>query len=404
MMVTMAGAIDEQDPAVRLQRILQAQAVLGRVAADLGPDLDLDEVLSTVIEAMRKLIDFRGGSVQLVDERGVYVAAADPPIAPEVMALRIPVGSGLSGRVIATAQPVLSTNLDEDDRVIPEVRTTGTNAQMRSYAAVPLVCLGETIGALQIDSSNVEAFDEDDVALLEGLAAQVAAIIESARRFALVIELERLKHDFISRVSHELRTPLTIVEGFVTMMLEHDENLTPEERRDMLTRCNSATARLDRLIEELIMLARFETGVVTVQPVETSLIRLLDDVVLAATDPALVMVECPPDLTITIDPELTKRLLGLLVDNALKYGGGARLCVTSNGRTIEIQDDGPGIADDVKQSIFELFTRGRGITDVPGLGLGLPMARALAAAVGADLMIEDGPVKGTVVRLTLSGR
>jgi signal transduction histidine kinase len=107
---------------------------------------------------------------------------------------------------------------------------------------------------------------------------------------------------------------------------------------------------------------------------------------------------------LTIDPDLTKRLLGLLVDNALKYGGGARLRVAPDGRSIEVEDDGPGIADDVKQSIFELFTRGRGITDVPGLGLGLPMARALAAAVGADLTIDDGPVGGTVVRLTLSGR
>jgi len=400
----MAGGVDEPDPAIRLRRILDAQAVLGRVAAELGPDLDLDQVLATVIEAMRKLVDFRGGSVQLVDERGVYIAAVDPPVAPEVAALRIPVGRGLSGRVIASSQPVLSTNLDEDDRVIPEIRSTGTNASMYSYLAVPLVCLGETIGALQIDATTVDAFDEDDVTLLEGLAAQVAAIIESARRFALVVELERLKHDFISRVSHELRTPLTIVEGFVTMMLENDEQLTAEERLDMLTRCNTATARLDRLIEELIMLARFETGVVTVQPSRTSMTQLLDEVVLAATEPEAVEVDCPPDLTITIDPDLTKRLLGLLVDNSLKYAGAARLHVAPDGRTIEVQDDGPGIADDVKQSIFELFTRGRGITDVPGLGLGLPMARALAAAVGADLTIDDKESGGTVVRLTLSSR
>jgi len=205
-------------------------------------------------------------------------------------------------------------------------------------------------------------------------------------------------------VSHELRTPLTIVEGFVTMMLENDEQLTAEERRDMLTRCNTATARLDRLIEELIMLARFETGVVTVQPSRTSMTQLLDEVVLAATDPEAVEVDCPADLTITIDPDLTKRLLGLLVDNSLKYAGAARLHVAPDGRTIEVQDDGPGIADDVKQSIFELFTRGRGITDVPGLGLGLPMARALAAAVGAELTIDDRESGGTVVRLTLSSR
>jgi signal transduction histidine kinase len=399
----MSTGLAEDDPAIRLQRILDAQAVLARVASELGPDLDLDQVLSTVIEAMRKLIDFRGGTVQLVDERGVYIAAADPSLDAEVIALRIPIGQGLSGRVLATGQPVLSKDLDDDDRVIPEIRSTGSNAEVRSYLAVPLVCLGEIIGALQIDATEADAFDTDDVTLLEGLAAQVAAIIESARRFALVVELERLKHDFIARVSHELRTPLTIVEGFITMMLD-DDGLSDEERRDMLSRCNAATARLDRLIEELIMLARFETGVVTVHPKDTSLVQLLDAVATAATDPDLVEIDCSPDLMLTIDPELLKRLLGLLVDNALKYGGAARIRVTDGGTSIEIADDGPGIAADVKQSIFELFTRGRGITDVPGLGLGLPMARALAAAVGAELTIDDGASGGTVVRITFTGR
>jgi signal transduction histidine kinase len=393
----------EDDSVIRLQRILDAQAVLARVASELGPDLDLDQVLSTVIEAMRKLIDFRGGTVQLVDERGIYVAAADPALDAEVIALRIPIGQGLSGRVVATGQPVLSSDLDDDERVIPKIRATGSNAEVRSYLAVPLVCLGEIIGALQIDSTEADAFDTDDVTLLEGLAVQVAAIIESARRFALVVELERLKHDFIARVSHELRTPLTIVEGFITMMLE-DNGLSNEERHDMLTRCNAATARLDRLIEELIMLARFETGVVTVHPKDTSLALLLDAVATAATDPDLVEIDCSPDVMLTIDPELLKRLLGLLVDNALKYGGGARIRATADGRSIDIADDGPGIADDVKQSIFELFTRGRGITDVPGLGLGLPMARALAAAVGAELAIDDATGGGTVVRITFTGR
>jgi K+-sensing histidine kinase KdpD len=395
---------EDRDPAARLRRILDAQAVLARVAAELGPDLDLDQVLSTVIEAMRKLADFRGGSVQLVDERGVYVAASDPQVDDAVSALRIPIGRGLSGRVIATGKAVLSANLDDDDRVMPDVRSTGTNAAMRSYLAVPMVCLGETIGALQIDSSEVDAFDADDVTLLEGLAAQVAAIIASARRFSLVVELERLKHDFISRVSHELRTPLTIVEGFVSILLEHEDKLGVEERHDMLSRCRSATARLDRLIEELIMLARFETGVVTVQSATAFMARLLADVVESATNPMLVEVDCPADLVITTDPELLKRMLGLLVDNALKYAGSARLLVSDDGKSIEIIDHGPGIADDVKQSVFELFTRGRGITDVPGLGLGLPMARALAAAVGADLSIEDGNGGGTVVRLTLPVR
>jgi len=388
------------DAEARLARILDAQAVLARVAATLGPDLDLDEVLAEVLQAMRKLVDFKGGTVQLVDDRGVYIAAADPPVPAEMAALRVRLGEGISGRVIATGSAVWSRDIQTDARVNLEVIGVGTNTDTHSYAAVPLVCLGEVIGALQIDSVEVEAFDEDDITLLEGLAAQVAGVIESSRRFALVMELERLKSDFISRVSHELRTPITIIDGFVLTMLEHGDALDDETRRDMLTRCRLASARLSRLIEELITLARLETGVIQSQPADTKMKKLLDDVAYSASDPSVVRVQVAADLMLHLDPELTRRALGFLVDNAVKYGNAATVIARDDG-TIEVVDDGPGISEDVKESVFELFTRGRATTDIPGLGLGLPMARTLVAAMGGDMSIADRPEGGTVVRIHL---
>ena len=388
------------DAEFRLARILDAQSVLARVAATLGPDLDIDEVLNSVLTAMRKIVDFKGGTVQLVDERGVYIAASDPPVTAEMASLRVRVGEGISGRVITTGRAVWSGDIKNDERVSIALRSAGSNVDTHSYLAVPLVCLGEVIGALQIDSKELEAFDEDDVTLLEGLAAQVAGVIESARRFALVMELERLKGDFISRVSHELRTPITIIDGFVMTMLDHGDLLDVDARRDMLRRCRNASARLARLIEELITLARLETGVIQSQPAPTKMRKLLDDVALAATDPSTVRIEAPDDLVLTIDPELTRRALGFLVDNAAKYGNEAMVIITDDG-VIEVLDRGPGIANDVKESVFELFTRGRATTDIPGLGLGLPMARTLVAAMGGEMTIADRPGGGTVVRIVL---
>jgi K+-sensing histidine kinase KdpD len=392
--------VAKTDAETRLARILDAQSVLARVAATLGPDLDIDEVLTSVLTAMRKIVDFKGGTVQLLDDRGVYIAASDPPIPDEMQSLRLRVGEGISGRVITTGRALWSGNIKTDERVSGAMRTAGTNADTASYLAVPLVCLGEVIGALQIDSKEVDAFDEDDVTLLEGLAAQVAGVIESARRYSFVMELERLKNDFISRVSHELRTPITIIDGFVMTMLDHGERLDAEARRDMLTRCRVASARLSRLIEELITLARLETGVIQSQPVPTKMQKLLNDVATAATDPSVVRVDVPADLVLEIDPELTRRALGFLVDNAAKYGDEALVVVTPNG-VIEILDRGPGIPHDVRASVFELFTRGRATTDIPGLGLGLPMARTLVAAMGGEMTIDDRPGGGTVVRITL---
>lgn len=385
----------------RLARILDAQAVLARVAGTLGPDLDMDEVLATVLTAMRKLLDFKGGTVQLVDERGVYIAASDPAVPAEMANLRVRVGEGISGRVIATGRPECSGDIKTDRRVSASITDVGSNVETRSYLAVPLICLGEIIGALQIDSKDVDAFDADDITLLEGLAAQVAGVIESARRYALVMELERLKSDFISRVSHELRTPVTIIDGFVMTMLDQGDLLSTTTRHDMLARCHAATARLARLIEELITLARLETGVIQSQPEPTKIRKLLDDVALASNDPNMVTVHAPDDLVVTVDPELMRRALGLLVDNAIKYGHYATI-VAKDSDTFEILDDGPGISADVKDSLFELFTRGRGTTDIPGLGLGLPMARTLVAVMGGEMTISDRPRGGTIVRVHLS--
>jgi two-component system sensor histidine kinase KdpD len=392
--------VGDSDAEARLARILEAQSLLARMAATLGPDLDIDEVLNTVLTAMRKIVDFKGGTVQLIDDRGVYIAASDPPITPDMAALRVRVGEGISGRVITTGRPLWSGDIKDDERVSIALRAAGSNADTRSYLAVPLVCLGDVIGALQIDSVEIDAFDMDDATLLEGLAAQVAGVIESARRYALVMELERLKSDFISRVSHELRTPITIIDGFVMTMLDHGDGLDAAARNDMLTRCRTASARLSRLIEELITLARLETGVIQSQPAPTKMKKLLNDVALATNDPSVVTVDAPDDLILDIDPELTRRALGFLVDNAAKYGNEAAVVITNEG-VIEILDRGPGIADDVKESVFELFTRGRSTTDIPGLGLGLPMARTLVAAMGGEMTIDDRPGGGTVVRITL---
>ena len=390
-----------RDTEQRLRRLLDTNALLARVARDIGPALDVDSVLHTVLRGMRDLVACRGGSIHHVDGHEVRVAAADPPDSDEVAALRLPDGKGLSGRVVATGEALYSPDLDADDRVDQSIRSRGSNAGMRSYLAVPLICLGEVIGALQVDSPDVDAFTEEDQSLLEGLATLVAGAIETARRYEAVMELERLKSDFIARVSHELRTPLTIVAGFVSTLLTHAETVDATQRRHMLQRADAAVGRLTGLIEDLIMLARLETGVVLAVPEPVVLADVLEDVRRTALDPELIDVDCPPELVITTDGTLLGRAVSLLVDNAVKYGGRARLRVED--LVISVEDDGPGIPDDVRDTVFELFTRGASTTAVPGLGLGLPMARTLFGVLGADLRIASSGSAGTCVEIALPG-
>lgn len=394
----MTPPADPIAPAERYERLVEVQALMASVAREIGPALELQRVLQIILAGMRSLVDFDGGSVSLVDENGLFVAAADPPVSPEVAELRLAIGQGISGRAVQLAQTQYSPDIRVDERVPRAVATTGSNAKMVSYLAVPLIVFGEAIGAIQVNSSDVDAFDEDDRLLLEGLAVHVAGAIESARRYEKIAELEILKSDFIARVSHELRTPITIMSGFVSTLLAHHENLDGDTRRGMLERVEVATARLSGLIDELLMLSKLEAGVVAASRDRVQITHALDQVRLESADPSAVTVICDDEVTADTDMNLLVRALGFLVDNALKYAGSCEL----HGSTgvIEVVDHGPGIRDDAKTKVFERFTRATDQTNVPGMGIGLPMARTLLAAIGADLALAD--TDGGGARMTVT--
>jgi K+-sensing histidine kinase KdpD len=382
--------------------LLALQSLLASVSREIGPALELEPVLSTVLRAMRSLVDFRGGTIQLIEDDQVRVAASDPRVSAEVAAARSPMGKGLSGTAAATAHTVYCPDLDTDPRVDQELRRLGSNAGMKSYLAVPLVCLGRVIGVLQVDAARADAFDADDIAVLEGLATQVAGAIESARHYERIIELEQLKGDFLGRVSHELRTPLTIISGFVDTLLNFGDAMDTRQRTQMLERVQNASQRLNHLIEELITVTQFEAHALDPHPADLLLHDVLTEVRERAIERELVTVHCATDLHVLADPALLVHAVRLLVDNAIAYGGDAELCGGHDDQGnvyVEVRDSGPGVPEELRARIFERFARGEHAK--PGMGLGLPLARTLAGGLGARLELVDSE-RGARFRLTFN--
>lgn len=393
-----AGGVEE-----RHARLVAMQGLLAGLARRIGPALELQPVLREAMAAMRALVAFRGGTVGLVDERGVFVAASDPPVSPEVAVARVPVGTGLAGRCVATGEPVYSPDIGRDPRVDQRLRNTGSNRQMRSYLAVPVVCLGEVIGVLQVDSAEVDAFDLDDLHVLEGIATQVAGAIESARHHEQARRLDDARSMLISRVSHELRTPITILSGLSRTVLANPERFAVgDELADILRRIQSASGRLGALVDELITVGTVETGLLLeANPVEVRLLDVLDRVRSDAEVPDLVAVRCPEELRAVVDAALLRQCLQLLVHNAVSYAGRAELeaIPTAGGVEVRVVDHGPGIADADKAAVFERFHRG--VHQRPGWGLGLPTARQLASTMGVELRLSDTPGGGATFALGL---
>lgn len=380
-----ARAHQARTPEERLERLLELQQLLFRVSREIGPALELQSVLDTVLLAMRKLVDFKGGSICLVDGGFIRLVVSDPEVSQEVKDLRLPRTQGLSGHIVTTGEPLYSPNIREDPRVSAAVAGLGSNATIRSYIGVPLIVLGEVIGLLQVDSANVDAFTEDDLHALEGLGTQVAGAIESARRYEAVVELERLKSDFIERVSHELRTPIAIMSGFTSTLTHHEEELTDEERRTFIERIGTATDRLRYLIEEVLTLTSLDSGLSSPDPEDLRLHDVVADVARGSQHTDRITIDVDPSLELTTDPAALSRILLSLVDNALKYAGSCTIRARRKGTRIliDVDDEGPGVDPQIEDRIFERFVRGR--HTVAGMGVGLPIARHLADTIGATL-------------------
>lgn len=382
--------------AARYERLLEVQTLMAHVSRELGPALDLDHVLRTVLAAMRTLVDYDGGLVSLLHDHDLVPAAVDPPSdAPYIQQGR---GHDIARRVLQTRESSRSTDVRVDETAPAELRHRAIQRGVASYLCVPLLCLGESIGVIQVYATRVGAFGDEEQVLLEGLATQVAGAIESARRYELISQLEALKSDFVSRVSHELRTPITIMSGFVNTLLTNHDRIDSETRGRMLERVDVATARLSGLIDQLLMLSRLEAGVVAANAEVVDAQAILESVRRESADPASVTVECVEGLLLTTDASLLVRALGILVDNAMKYAGACRIVATDG--VIEIIDRGPGIPADQRAHVFERFTRANQDTTVAGMGIGLPMARTLLSSVGADLAWEE-PADGVGTRMVV---
>src|SRR4051812_34396387 len=165
------GGVPAQDDATRAQLLL-------RLARQVTARHDLDDVLAEVFRCLRPLVEFGGGSIQLLDDEGWIQMAASDPAAPEhVMAQRVPLATSVAGRVVLTEAPVYLPDIAADAG--PDSRRVSDG--VRSYLGVPLVADGRAIGLLQVDSSQSNAWSDADRATFLCAAPVVAAAIQNAR-------------------------------------------------------------------------------------------------------------------------------------------------------------------------------------------------------------------------------
>ncbi|WP_269144723.1 ATP-binding protein [Georgenia wutianyii] len=247
--------------------------------------------------------------------------------------------------------------------------------------------------------------------VLEAFATQAGNILEyrrlreQAEQARLLEHAEATRTALLAAVSHDLRTPLATIRTSIDGLLAPDIRLGAADTADLTRTVADATARLERLIDNLLDLSRLQTG--SVAPVLRA--ASLDEIVPLATEglaTAAVRLDVPETLPLVLtDPGLLERVIANVVSNAVRHApAGAPVLVNASATDAHVEvrvvDTGPGVSEDRKEHLFEPFQR-LGDTSSGGLGLGLAVAHGLAGAVGAEISAEDTPGGGLTMVLTV---
>ncbi|MEP7152157.1 MAG: ATP-binding protein [Nitrospira sp.] len=448
----MTKSLQERDQAIStnvdtIRRHVTQLTTLNQSSAALTSTLDLDRLLSTVLELLSRNLGFARMILFLLDrERGIATVGQVFGMLPEdevtVRQLTIPVrdDGGLAADLLLHGKPLLVSNLDTvADRISPAVLPLLRHMGIFSFVGVPLRSSQQGIlGYLGADRRTLPCTQED-LDLLVTIASHVAVAVDNARAYselaALTEHLERrvqdrthelqtanerlLEHDrrrskFVSVASHELRTPMTSIKGFVENMLDGLTGELSQRQEHYLQRIKHNVDRLTRIINQLLDWSRLDVGRIDIKPEPLRVGEFVTDVVESfqtlAAEKSMELEVAPYDqaLMVRADRDKLEQILWNLVGNAIKFTPKAgRVSVKCEIRDegfvlIAVSDTGCGIAPHELPKVFNEFSKVESaLPTSQGAQLGLFITKSLVSLHGGQMWVESELGIGTQFCFTL---
>lgn len=220
-------------------------------------------------------------------------------------------------------------------------------------------------------------------------------------------ELSELKSNFVSMVSHEFRTPLGIINMSSQILDRYFARLDEAQRRQHIEAISKAVHRMASMMENVLVLSRADRSHMDFKPVSIELEpfcrRLIDEMHSATSAASPIQFTCDPDVpeTATADENLLRHILSNLLSNAVKYSPldrPARLTLRRDGEhaVFLVEDEGIGIPEADRASLFQTFHRGSNVGQVPGTGLGLVIVKRCCDLHRGEISFESIADRGTV--------
>ncbi|MBI1880534.1 MAG: GAF domain-containing sensor histidine kinase [Chloroflexi bacterium] len=390
------------------QRRAAEMALLNDVARTLSSTLQLDEVLTRIMEQVESPLNVEAGSLLLTDpatgELVFQIALGDK--AAEVKPFRIPKGQGIAGEVALTGKPLMIANADRDKRHFKKLDQT-TNFLTRNILCVPLVLYDQIIGVLEVINKREGNFSQNDLELLSSIASYAAIAIQNARLHEnvlaerdRVIEAEEEARKKLARDLHD--GPTQLVAGikmsldFSKKALEKEPSLLPKELTYMQDLAERATHQMRTMLFELRPLVLETQGLGAA--LQVFIDRRQKDITGETPKLALKIETDHPGGDISRqDGKVEATIFAIVqetINNAIKHAQAQNIVVqlteTASAIYTVIKDDGKGF--DVNQVMSNYEQRG---------SLGMINLRERTELIGGELSIRSAPGNGTRITVQI---
>jgi len=407
----------------RRNTYLAASSEIGRLVTST---LDLNTIFTRTVSLISDRFGFYFAAIYILDETGfrAILREAKGEAGEKMKAQRYTISVGsqtIVGRVADTGESKLANNISIEPLYQPNPLLLDTQSEV----AIPLRVGERTVGVIDIQSKDLDAFSQDDLSVLQSLADQIAIAIDNAASYQrsqeLIKELQevdQLKSQFLANMSHELRTPLNSIIGFSRVILKGIDGPVTEMQHQDLTAIYNSGQHLLGLINDILDLARIEAGKMELNFEEVKLSEMVNSVLstakgLVKEKSIQLVAKIPADMpTVRGDTMRVRQVLINLLSNASKFTDEGTITVEAlvqkgpNGKPealINVIDTGPGISQEGQEKLFKAFSQvdGSATRKSGGSGLGLSICANLVQLHNGRISVHSTEGRGSTFWFTL---